>query len=152
MAETLESKVNKMDEQRTKKEFEDYNEYHDRGFMKWVTAFTMDELTKGITLNHREAMKSIKLLPQMSEKEVNEVLSIAFMKHKPVRVQLNTKDHFGRAVECIEGYFLGQAYDNELVIGAQSVNWEEIRNIILIENKKWSEFDVFDYSTEDPFS
>lgn len=57
MAETLELKVNKMDEQRTKKEFEDYNEYHDRGFMKWVTAFAMDELTKGITLNHREAMK-----------------------------------------------------------------------------------------------
>lgn len=31
---------------RTDKVFEDYNDYHDRGMVKWVTAYAMDGATR----------------------------------------------------------------------------------------------------------
>ena len=50
---------------RTEKVFEEYNDYHDRGMVKWLTAFSMEELAKSIFLGTEEAMKDIPALPQM---------------------------------------------------------------------------------------
>jgi hypothetical protein len=54
---------------RTDKVFEDYNDYHDRGMIKWVTAYAMDELVKSISAGKAEAVKDIPILPQMSPAE-----------------------------------------------------------------------------------
>ncbi len=49
---------------RTEKVFEEYNDYHDRGMVKWLTAFAMEELAKSISVGKEEAMKDIPILPQ----------------------------------------------------------------------------------------
>lgn len=139
-----------MRKDRTKKEFREYNDYHDRGLMKWYTAFAMEELAKSIKTVNDEARKNIPLLPQMSEMEIDNVLSEALLKSKPVSVQLNNKDHLGRAIESLDGMFRGQVYDDELVIGEHSIKWEDIRNIKIIEEIKWSKVEVFK-DDEDPF-
>ena len=51
---------------RTEKVFEAYNDYHDRGMVKWLTAFAMEELEQSISIGKEEAMKDIPILPQMS--------------------------------------------------------------------------------------
>ena len=38
---------------RTEKVFEEYNDYHDRGMVKWLTAFAMEELAKSISVEKR---------------------------------------------------------------------------------------------------
>ncbi|MGM0124740.1 hypothetical protein IGI37_002134 [Enterococcus sp. AZ194] len=135
---------------RTKKEFSDYNNYHDRGFLKWVTAFALDELTSSIDENHAEAIKTIPLLPQMSIQEINAVLTTAFLKTKAVSIQLNGQDTWGRPLESIEGFFSGQFYEDTLLIGDTLILCEDIRHIQLVEQKKWSSFDVFaSQETED---
>lgn len=139
-----------MRDDRTRKEFNEYNNYHDRGLMKWYTAFAMEELAKSIKTVEDDARKNIPLLPQMSEVEIDNVLSEALLKSKPVSIQLNDKDHLGRVTESIEGMFRGQVYDDELVVGDHSVKWEDIRNIKIIEEIKWSKVDVFK-EDEDPF-
>ncbi|MDN6626964.1 MAG: hypothetical protein L0K82_07090, partial [Pisciglobus halotolerans] len=87
---------------RTKKVFNDYNDYHDRGFMKWTTAYAMDELVKGIDQNHCEALQDIPLLPQMTEREIDAILSLSYFKDQPIKIQLNKKDAFSRPVEFVE--------------------------------------------------
>lgn len=67
---------------RTEKVFEEYNDYHDRGMIKWLTAFAMEELTKSISTGTEEALKDIPILPQMSSFEINEVL-VEALKKKP---------------------------------------------------------------------
>ena len=132
-----------MTKNRTKKEFSDYNDYHDRGFLKWVTAFAMEELTSSIEKNHEDATKIIPLLPQMTQQEISDVLKLAFLKTKAVSVQLNKKDALGRPMESIDGFFSGNFHDEELMIDDISIFWEDIRHIQLVETKKWSSFDIF---------
>ncbi|KAF1297492.1 hypothetical protein BAU15_07190 [Enterococcus sp. JM4C] len=133
-----------MTRNRTKKEFSEYNDYHDRGFLKWVTAFALDELASSIEKNHAEATKNIPLLPRMSLEEINDVLTLAFLKTKAVSIQLNKRDEFGRPLESIEGFFSGQFQEESLLIDETAIFWEDIRHIQLIETKKWSDFDVFE--------
>lgn len=128
---------------RTKKEFSDYNDYHDRGFLKWVTAFAMEELTSGIDKNHAEATKNVSLLPQMSQQEISDVLKHAFLKTKAVSVQLNKKDSLGRPMESIDGFFSGNFHEEELLIDDNAILWEDIRHVQLIETIKWSSLDIF---------
>ena len=92
---------------RTEKVFEEYNDYHDRGMVKWLTAFAMEELAKSISVGKEEAMKDIPILPQMSPIEIDTALAESLQKNRPVSIQLNQKDHFGRQTESIVGHFRG---------------------------------------------
>lgn len=65
---------------RTEKVFEEYNDYHDRGMVKWLTAFAMEELAKSISIGKEEAMKDIPILPQMSPLEIDIALRNPFKK------------------------------------------------------------------------
>ena len=56
---------------RTEKGFEEDNDYHDRGMVKWLTAFAMEELAKSISIGKEAAMKDIPILPQMSPLEID---------------------------------------------------------------------------------
>ena len=137
---------------RTKKIFKDYNDYHDRGFMKWATAYAMDELMKEIEKNHHEALKDISLLPQMTEKEIDDILSLSYFKDQPIKIQLNKKNVFGRPLEFIEGAFEGTFHKSQFIVEEQQVYWEDIRNVQLVENNKWynnSVSEIADKKTEE---
>ncbi|MGG5331087.1 hypothetical protein IGI46_002225 [Enterococcus sp. AZ163] len=128
---------------RTEKKFTDYNDYHDRGFMKWVIAYAMDELVKGIEQNRMEALKDIPILPQMSQLEIDEALPEAYNFKKPVSIQLNRKDKFGRQTESVIGEFKGYLRDDELLIGDEWILWEDIRNIQVLYDEKWFKVELF---------
>ncbi|WP_165038020.1 hypothetical protein [Enterococcus sp. ZJ1622] len=123
---------------RTAKIFIDYNEYRDRPFgLKWGTAFAMEELMRGIRQNEQEAQKDPLPKPQMTLHEIDHILTEAFLSRKPVTIQLNLKDDFGRLLDDIEGNFIGEAYDDCFVIDQHPIMWEDVRHIELKETRKW---------------
>lgn len=132
---------------RTKKEFQDYNDFHDRPFgLKWGTAYAMDDLMKGVRANEEYALKSNAAKPQMSREEIDIVLSESFLKHKEVSLQLNIVDEFGRLVDSLSGYFLGEAYQDYFVFEDQKIDWSDVRNVEIIDNSKWFKVDMFESS------
>jgi len=128
---------------RTDKVFEDYNDYHDRGMIKWVTAYAMDELVKSISAGKAEALKDIPILPQLSPSEIDAALTEALKKNRRVSVQLNQKDRFGRQTESIEGFFKGYCGEDEILIGEEWVALDSIRNVQVLQADKWSSVAVF---------
>ena len=128
---------------RTDKVFEEYNDYQDRGMVKWVTAFSMEELTRSISAGKEEALKDIPILAQMNASEIDEVLAEALQKNRPVSIQLNQKDYLGRQTESIVGYFRGYLTGNKIFINNQWISLESIRNIQLLQEEKWFQIHVF---------
>jgi len=128
---------------RTDKIFEEYNDYHDRGMVKWLTAFSMEELTRSISAGKEEALKDIPILAQMNTTEIDEVLADALHKNRPVSIQLNQKDLLGRQTESIVGYFRGSLTGNKIFINNQWISLESIRNIQLLQAEKWFQIHVF---------
>jgi len=128
---------------RTDKVFEDYNDYHDRGMIKWVTAYAMDELVKSISAGKAEALKDIPILPQLSPSEIDAALTEALKKNRRVSVQLNQKDSFGRQTESIEGFFKGYCGEDEILIGEEWLALDSIRNVQVLQADKWSSVTVF---------
>ena len=128
---------------RTEKVFEEYNDYQDRGMVKWATAFSMEELTRSISAGKEEALKDIPILAQMNASDIDEVLAEALLKNRPVSIQLNEKDHLGRQTEAIVGYFRGSLTENKILINNQWISMESIRNIQLLQEEKWFQIHVF---------
>lgn len=135
---------------RTKKEFQDYNDFHDRPFgLKWGTAYAMDDLMKGVRANEEYALKDNAAKPQMSREEVDIILSESFLKHKEVRLQLNIVDEFGRLEDDQTGYFFGEAYSDYFVFDEKKINWEDVRHIEIVDQSKWYKVDIFDQPNRD---
>ncbi|QCT93602.1 hypothetical protein [Enterococcus sp. M190262] len=129
---------------RTKKAFLDYNEFRDRPFgLKWGTAYAVDELVKGIKENEAWAIKEVAALELMNREEIDVILSESFLYHKPVSIQLNTKDEFGRLLDPIEGLFVGEAYEDYFVINDQQIFWTDVRHVEIKKEKKWFDIDYF---------
>ena len=128
---------------RTEKVFEAYNDYHDRGMVKWLTAFSMEELTRSISAGKEEALKDIPILAQMNTTDIDEVLAEALQKNRPVSIQLNQKDYLGRQTESIVGHFRGSLTENKIFINNQWISLESIRNIQLLQEEKWFQIHVF---------
>ena len=128
---------------RTEKVFEEYNDYQDRGMVKWLTAFSMEELTRSISAGKEEALKDIPILAQMNASDIEEVLAEALQKNRPVSIQLNQKDYLGRQTESIVGYFRGSLTGNKILINDQWISLESIRNIELLQKEKWFQIHVF---------
>ena len=128
---------------RTEKVFEEYNDYQDRGMVKWLTAFSMEELTRSISAGKEEALKDIPILAQMNTTDIDEVLAEALLKNRPVSIQLNEKDNLGRQTESIVGHFRGSLTGNKILINDQWISLESIRNIQLLQEEKWFQIHVF---------
>ena len=128
---------------RTEKVFEEYNDYQDRGMVKWLTAVSMEELTRSISAGKEEALKDIPILAQMNASEIDEVLTEALQKNRPVSIQLNQKDSLGRQTESIVGYFRGSLTGNKIFVNNQWISLESIRNIQLLQEEKWFQIHVF---------
>lgn len=133
---------------RTKKEFREYNEYHDRPFgLKWGTAYAMEELVKGITNNESYALKENHVLEQMEQVEIDPILSESMLYSKEIEIQLNLRDEFGRFVDPITGIFQGEAYEDYFVMNDKKILWSDVRHVELMNNKKWLHIDIFDSRT-----
>ena len=128
---------------RTPKEFRNYNAYHDRGMMKWVTAYAMDELVKGIDQNRQEALKNNPTLPQMTAEEVDAKLTEAVAFNRPVKIQVHEKDKWGRQSDSIVGLFFGALSNGRLKIGDHWIQLEEIRHITVLHDDKWFQVTPF---------
>ena len=107
---------------RTEKVFEEYNDYQDRGMVKWLTAFSMEELTRSISAGKEEALKDIPVLAQMNTTDIDEVLAEVLLKNRPVSIQLNEKDQLGRQTEAIVGHFRGSLTRNKIFINDQWIS------------------------------
>ena len=115
----------------TDKVFEEYNDYQDRGMVKWATAFSMEELTRSISAGKEEALKDIRILAQMNASEIDEVLAEALQKNRPVSIQLNQKDYLGRQTESIVGY-------SEALL-------REIKSSLTINGFHWNLFAIYSF-------
>lgn len=106
---------------RTKKIFQDYNEYHGCPFgLKWGTANAMNELMKGVKENETWEPKNLQV-DLMPHGEIDAILSESFLYHKLVSIQLNTKGEFGRFLDQIEGLFIGEAYEDYFIISDRQI-------------------------------
>lgn len=123
------------------KTFKDYNAYHDRGMMKWGTAYAMEELVSGIKKNQAEALKDLKLEPSMTRDEIDDVLQEAFLQVLPITVQLNTRDEMGRVKESLVGFFDGRSTSERWYFAGQWLLWEDVRNVRLVSPEKWFKVD-----------
>ena len=129
---------------RTKKQFIPYNEYQDRPFgLKWGTAFARDELTTAINRNNLFSQRDIKAKEQMSPSEIDEVLAFAYIKNKPVELQLKHRDQLDRLTESIQGHFKGESYEDYFILDGKCYNWEDVRSIKMIEEVKWSQVALY---------
>lgn len=95
---------------------------------------------KGVKENEAWATKEVAALELMNREEIDVILSESFLYHKPVSIQLNTKDEFGRLLDPIEGLFVGEAYEDYFVINDQQIFWPDVRHIEIKKEQKW--FDI----------
>ena len=129
---------------RTKKEFKDYNDFHDREFgLKWGTAYALDDLMKGVRANEAYALKTNDARPQMTRKQIDTVLSESFLSDKEIVVQLNLLDEFGRLLDELFGYFKGESYQDYFVFNDQVIYREDVRHVAINETSKWFETDMY---------
>lgn len=143
LAVSQESRVSRM-VKRTRKEFQEYNDFHDRPFgLKWGTAYALDDLMKGVRENETYAVKDTTAKPQMSREQIDIVLSDSFLQHKEVTIQLNLLDEFGRLVDEAIGHFTGEAYQDYFILEDQKIYWEDVRHIDIVDAAKWFDIDMF---------
>ncbi|RLK63267.1 hypothetical protein D3H64_05640 [Atopobacter sp. AH10] len=115
---------------KTGKSFIDYNVYHDRPFgVKWGTAYAMEELLSAIELNHQEAIAESSLEPAMSEEELDQLLTAAYLKGEGVVVYLLEKDELDHHKKVIIGEVRGKVSADQLMIGDQLVDFEDIYRV-----------------------
>lgn len=127
-----------MKRKNTKKNFRDYNDYHDRGMIKWGTAYAMGELVQVIGENRADAYKVNKRYGQLSPEAISEILSEALFTNKPIHVQLNQLDMMGRTEDTLNGYFEGRFDDDGMYLDERLIMWDEIRFIEIDTANKWS--------------
>lgn len=82
-------------------------------------------------------------LELMNREEIDTILLESFLYHKPITLQLNTKDEFGRFLDPVEGQFLGEAYEDYFVLNEQAIYWTDVRHISIKEDEKWFKVDYF---------
>ena len=127
---------------RTRKEFTPYNGYKDRSFnIKWATAFAMEELTQGIEQNHQVAIQVNKKYPQMTTREIDQILYQSFNRQIPVAIQVNESDKNGHIVNEICGYLTGETLPYGIRLNQQWIAWQSIRHIRLLPKQKWSQIE-----------
>lgn len=112
------------------------SQYHDRGMKKWAGFFLsehtaeQENIQKGLA--HFNPPK-----PQMSEREISEILQLAIVKNKPVAIQIEAVDSDGNYYDDIIGKLKGSDSIG-IYVGNEKVHYDEIRNIQIYDQVKWS--------------
>lgn len=135
-------------EKRTKKEFIPYNEYVDRGMsLKWGTAFELGELTQAIETSQNEALRAITRLPQQTAEQIDYLLDQSIKYNRLLDIQLNTLDELGRVKPHVQGTFRGFKDWQTVIIGNETIDYDDIRHIHSTTFSKWSDIE----QQENPF-
>ncbi|MDA9471970.1 hypothetical protein [Enterococcus sp. 5H] len=114
-----------------------FNDYHDRGIKKW-NGFYLSEHTAIINAENAAARKTVPKKKRMTETEIGQVLEFAFNNRRQIVVQLEIVDSEGKYNDDTIGFIEG--FDElGLMIGQEKVHYDEIRNIELLNFKKWSD-------------
>lgn len=117
--------------------------------MKWVTAYAMDELVKGIQENQKEALKNNPVLPQMTPEEIDAQLTLAAHTKRAVSIQLNLKDKWGRQTDSITGDFLGYLPGGKIKIGKLWLALADVRHVSVRNDGKWFRVTPFPKPSDD---
>ncbi|MGX7196149.1 hypothetical protein [Enterococcus olivae] len=112
--------------------------YEDRKKLKWL-GFYLSEHTAQINTQKSEQEHRIQGKPQMSETEINQCLQTAILKNQTLAIQLNQLVDNSYLPDKI-GKITGQT-EVGLYLDQTLISYEEIRNISLVEIKKWSALD-----------
>ena len=115
--------------------FQEYNDYHDRGMMKWG-GFILSEHSR---LNEEGEEKRNKVYtprPIMTEKEKQMVFQEAMKKKKRICIQTTYVDKNGQHFPDVIGEIKG-GEDGVIYVGQEQVELLEIRNVFLLEEEKW---------------
>lgn len=114
-----------------------FNDYHDRGIKKW-NGFYLSEHTAIINAENAAARKTVPKKERMTESEIGQILEFAFNNRRQIVVQLEIVDSEGKYNDDTIGFIEG--FDElGLMIGQEKVHYDEIRNIELLNFKKWSD-------------
>lgn len=113
------------------------DEYRDRGIKKWGGFFLSEHTT--IQTSYEEAKKKVNIQkPQMDQKEISEILVQSRIKNRQIAVQLEAVDIEGNYYDDVVGTLKG-IDSRGLYIGNQRIDFDEIRNVELVDHTKWSE-------------
>jgi len=131
------------DEHRTRKEFIPYNEYVDRGMsLKWGTAFELGELTQSINKGKEESGRNVSRLPQQSAATIDYLLDESIKYNRLLDIQLNTLDELGRVKPHVQGTFRGFKNWHTMIIGNETIDYDDIRHIHSVDSTKWSDVEA----------
>jgi len=136
-----------MSEKRTRKHFEPYNDYVDRGMMKWQTAFALGELTEAMSQSKEEATRALARLPQQTAEQIDWLLDQSIKYNRLLDIQLNTLDELGRVKLHVQGTFRGFKNWHTVIIGNETIDYDDIRHIRSVDFTKWSDVET----EENPF-
>ncbi|MCA5014046.1 hypothetical protein [Enterococcus sp. S22(2020)] len=122
-----------------------FMQYEDRKMKKWMTAFSIGELTSAIKKTKDEARKDIPRLPQQDLLYIEKCLDVSIKQNKVLEIQLNSRDHLGRVKDHIIGTFRGFADLDTIIINTtkegeqydQYIDFTDIRHIIVHNYNKW---------------
>lgn len=113
------------------------HEYHDRGMLKWQTAFAVSELSKSISDGRKNSLHEVMPKIQMSDAEIDLIMREAIMFDYVIAIQLNITDT-GKYREDIVGKYQG-ADEYGFYVDKQMIHAEDIRNVEILNNLKWSD-------------
>ena len=125
------------------KEWDPYfNEYQDRGIIKWQ-GFFLSEHTSALDRLKKED-EEIPRLPQQSKQAIDHYLSRSIKQNKVIEVQLNTLDDLGRVKPHILGTFRGSDLDVVTIFNHRTgqdvyIDYNDIRHIKMHNYLKWFE-------------
>lgn len=116
-------------------------EYVDRGIVKWAGMY-LSEHTSELNDVQQALTNPTKQKRQMSNTEINRVLSEAQLKSLVVSIQKEERDIEGHYQHDLIGIIAG--FDERgLFIGSEKVDFDEIRHVAIYDKVKWSDRQSF---------
>jgi len=117
---------------------------------KWDTAFAFGELQEEIRASNEESKRSIPRLPQQSKEQNEAYLTHSIRYNKPLEIQMNTLDAYGRVHPHIWTVFRGEMEDGHLLLGDFTIDSGDIRHIQWVDFQKW-QVQIPKYKEDNPF-
>lgn len=112
--------------------------YHDRKKLKWL-GFYLSEHTSALAEEVRRRHFVVNPKREMTEQEINEVISNARLNNQRISIQTNevVDDKY---LPDVKGFISG--YDNlGIFVDTEFVEYDDIRHVEIYTEKKWSNLD-----------
>lgn len=115
------------------------DDYQDRGMGKWG-GFYLSEHTAEISKDKKQRNKSNVQKERMTTEEIDQVLTEARLKNDQVSIQKEIVDPDNNYLDDVTGFISG--YDElGIYLGDEKIDYDEIRNVVIVSFKKWSQLD-----------